>query len=375
MSEYLARGISSVGRASGWQPEGQGFESPILHSNLLTYEASVSQRKLYDRKALLAVEYFMNRQVHSSEIAWQDGKFLPRNQLSIAPDDAGFVLGATVTEQLRTIRGEIFLADDHAERLANSLHEIGIDPDETMQSIFSAANQVASHNHRLLTQNKNPTDYDLGVIIFITPGLLPAQNHGLTGKSSVSIHTFPLAYSLWADSYASGINLQCVSIQQVPEECWPITAKVRSRLHYFLAEQEASTSEEGARPLLSHADGRISETSTANVAALHGRTIITPPDRDALPGVSMLYLKNVAQSAGFHWESRSFKRDELLNADEVFLTSTPWCVLAAVQIDRNLIGKGVPGPVFHELLNAWSENVSLDLVEQARIGKMRQPGR
>src|SRR5487761_1465623 len=25
------RGISSVGRASGWQPEGQGFKSPILH--------------------------------------------------------------------------------------------------------------------------------------------------------------------------------------------------------------------------------------------------------------------------------------------------------------------------------------------------------
>ena len=374
MSEYLARGISSVGRASGWQPEGQGFESPILHSNLPTYEASVSQRKLYDRKALLAVEYFMNRQVHSSEIAWQNGKVLPRNQLSIDPGDAGFVLGATITEQLRTIGGDLFLPDDHAERLANSLHEVGVHPDETMQSIFSAANQVASHNHRLLTQNKYPTDDDLGVIIFITPGLLAAQNNGLTGKPSVSIHTFPLAYSLWADSYASGINLQCVGIQQVPEECWPITAKVRSRLHYFLAEQEASTSEKGARPLLSHADGRISETSTANVAALYGRTIVTPPDRDALPGVSMLYLKNLAQNAGFHWESRSFKRDELLTADEVFLTSTPWCVLAAVQIDRKPIGKGVPGPVFHELLNAWSENVSLDLVEQARIGKMRQPG-
>ncbi len=375
MSEYLARGISSVGRASGWQPEGQGFESPILHSNLPTCEASVSQRKLYDRKALLAVEYFMNRQVHSSEIAWQDGKVLPRNQLSIAPGDAGFVLGATITEQLRTIGGDLFLPDDHAERLANSLHEVGVHPDETMQSIFSAANQVASHNHRLLTQNKNPTDYDLGVIIFITPGLLAAQNNGVTGEPSVSIHTFPLAYSLWADSYASGINLQCVGIQQVPEECWPITAKVRSRLHYFLAEQEASASEKGARPLLSHADGRISETSTANVAALYGRTIVTPPDRDALPGVSMLYLKNLAQNAGFHWESRSFKRDELLTADEVFLTSTPWCVLAAVRIDRNPIGKGVPGPVFHELLNAWSENVSLDLAEQARTGKMRQPGR
>ena len=31
MSEYLTRGISSVGRASGWQPEGQGFKSPQLH--------------------------------------------------------------------------------------------------------------------------------------------------------------------------------------------------------------------------------------------------------------------------------------------------------------------------------------------------------
>ena len=38
VSEHLARGISSVGRASGWQPEGQGFESPILHFNFLTNE-------------------------------------------------------------------------------------------------------------------------------------------------------------------------------------------------------------------------------------------------------------------------------------------------------------------------------------------------
>ena len=142
----------------------------------------------------------MNRQVHPSEIAWQDGTFLPRDQFSIAPGDAGFVLGATVTEQLRTIGGELFLPDDHAERLANSLHEVGVHPDETMQSIFSAANQVASHNHRLLTQDKKPEDDDLGVIVFITPGLLPAQNNGLAGKPSVSVHPFPLAYSLWADS-------------------------------------------------------------------------------------------------------------------------------------------------------------------------------
>ena len=314
----------------------------------------------------------MNRQVHSSDIAWQDGKFLPRDQLSIAPGDAGFVLGATVTEQLRTIRGKIFLPDDHAERLANSLHEVGVTPTETIQSIFSAADQVVSHNHRLLTQNKKPKDYDLGVIVFITPGLLPAQNNGLTGKPSVSIHTFPLTYSLWADSYEHGISLRCVGIQQVPEACWPMTAKVRSRLHYFLAEQEASAAEKGSRPLLSHADGRISETSTANIAALHGKTIVTPPEQDALPGISMNYLKGLAQDAGFHWEPRSFNRNELLTADEVFLTSTPWCVLPVVQIDGTPIGKGIPGPVFHELLSAWSKTAGFDLAEQAREGAIGQ---
>ena len=87
-------------------------------------------------------------------------------------------------------------------------------------------------------------------------------------------------------------------------------------------------------------------------------------------GVSMNYLKSLAQDAGFHWESRSFNRMNLLTADEVFLTSTPWCVLPAVQIDGNPIGKGIPGPVFHEFLNAWSKTVGIDLAEQAHFGKM-----
>ena len=172
MSENLTRGISSVGRASGWQPEGQGFESPILHSNLPTYrEFTYFSEKFINPRALLAVEYFMNQQEHLSEIAWQNGKFLPRKELAISPGDAGFVLGATVTEQLRTFRGKIFLSDDHAQRLANSLHDVGIVPNETMQSIFSAANQVAMDNNKQLTQGNNQTDQDRGFVILINPGL------------------------------------------------------------------------------------------------------------------------------------------------------------------------------------------------------------
>ena len=87
MSEYLTRGISSVGRASGWQPEGQGFESPILHSNLPTYrKLPYFSENINNQRALLAVEYFMNQQEHLSEIAWQNGKFLPRDKDAYGPD-------------------------------------------------------------------------------------------------------------------------------------------------------------------------------------------------------------------------------------------------------------------------------------------------
>ncbi|MBT4886751.1 MAG: hypothetical protein HON07_06000 [Planctomycetaceae bacterium] len=307
----------------------------------------------------------MNRQESSSDIAWQDGSFLPRHQLSIAPSDAGFVLGATVTEQLRTIQGKLFRADAHAERLSNSLYDVGMTPHETITAIFSAADHVATHNHQLLTKGGRSSDNDLGVIIFVTPGLIASQNGGLPGKPSVTIHTFPLAFNLWADAYESGTSLRCVTVQQVPKECWSITAKVRSRLHYFLADQEASAYEKGCKPLLAHADGRISETSTANIAVLHGKTITTPPREDALPGISMDYLKTLSEDAGFQWETNSLRRENVLSADEVFLTSTPWCLLAVARVDGDFIGPNAPGPVFRRLLRDWSANVGLDLSEQA----------
>ena len=85
----------------------------------------------------------------------------------------------------------------------------------------------------------------------------------------------------------------------------------------------------------------------------------------------MNYLKGLAQDAGFHWEPRSFNRNELLTADEVFRRVHPGA-FPAVQIDGNPIGKGIPGPVFHELLNAWSKTAGLDLAEQSRKGAIGQ---
>lgn len=296
-----------------------------------------------------------------TERAWLDGRPLPRSELSLPVGDAGFVLGATVTEQLRTFGGDIFLADDHGRRFAESCRIVGIDLPWTPADLLAAAAGVAVANHRL-----GPAGGDLGVVIFATPGDLAAQHQGRAGPPRVAIHTFPLAFGLWADSYVRGVALRTTGVTQVPGTCWPLEAKVRSRLHYHLADREAHAAEPGARAVLLHGDGRVSETSTANVAVVLGGTIVTPPASDALGGVSLRCAKRLATSLAIPWEERSLTVADLARADEILLTSTPSCVLPATRFDGRAVGSGRPGPVFRAVLDAWSGLVGLDIADQAR---------
>ena len=81
------------------------------------------------------------------ELAWSDGSYLPRAALSIPLGDAGFVMGATATEQLRTFRSELFRPALHAARFRDSLTFIGVEPAWPVEQIFAAAQTMARHNH------------------------------------------------------------------------------------------------------------------------------------------------------------------------------------------------------------------------------------
>jgi len=303
----------------------------------------------------------------AGEVAWLDGRFMPREAFAVPAGDAGFVLGATVTEQLRTFRGRLFLPDQHADRLRNSLRLVGLTPRVSIADLLDTAACVAHHNHALLaatTPGEPPPD--LGLVIFVTAGDLAAQHGGRAGPPRSGIHSFPLAFGLWAKAYDSGVPLRSVAVRQVPDTCWPLAAKVRSRLHYHLADREAGGMEPGARAVLAHADGRISETSTANIAVVRDGGIVSPPAADALPGVSLAFARTLADRLGTPWREASLSRADLTTADEIMLTSTPNCILPATRFEGRGVGAGVPGPVFHRLLAAWSEAVGIDIAAQAR---------
>jgi len=296
----------------------------------------------------------------TAELAWLDGAVLPRRDLALPVGDAGFVLGATVTEQLRTFAGTLFLSDLHATRFRDSLAAAGIDPGISLEHVFDAAARIARHNHALL-----PTGSDLAVVIFATPGDLPAQHEGRGSRPRLAIHTFPLAFRMWARLYAEGLSLRSVSISQVPDASVPLALKCRSRMHYHLADREADGLERGARALLRHADGRVSETSTANIAIVRAGTILTPPPADALLGVSLQYLHRLAAQLGIEWRAQSLHAADIAAADEVLLSSTPNCLVAATRFDGKPVGTGHPGPLQQRLLDAWSRSVGIDIAGQA----------
>ena len=295
------------------------------------------------------------------EMAWVDGSFLPRQSLFLPVGDAGFVLGATVTEQLRTFRGRLFMTNAHQERLHESLQIVGIDSGRPLTEVFDAATELAARNHAV-----GPADDDLGLVIFVTPGDQPSQHRGMGGTPRTVIHTFPLAFRLWADAYDRGVPLRSVSVRQVPDACWPVQAKVRSRLHYFLADSEAHAAEPGARAVVCHLDGRVSETSTANIAIVRDGTILAPPAADALAGVSLRCAESLAESLGLPWKTRSLTEQDLADADEILLTSTPNCILPATRFNGRAIGTGRPGRIYQSLLAAWSGLAGLDIAAQAR---------
>jgi len=308
------------------------------------------------------------------EVAWLDGRFLPRAEFALPVGDAGFVLGATVTEQLRTFRGRLFLPEPHAHRLAGSLSAVGIAPAVPTAAIMAAAEHVAARNQRLLPGG-DQTPADLGLVIFVTAGDQASQHGGRSGPPRAGIHSFPLAFSLWAGAYEEGLALRSVSVRQVPDDCWPLAAKVRSRLHYFLADREASAAEPGARAVLAHHDGRISETSTANLVVISGGVLMAPPPGDALPGVSLGFVRELAAGLGIPCHERSLTAADLAAADEILLTSTPSCLLPATRFDGRPVGGGRPGPIFRRLLAAWSDAVAIDIATQARHHAGMQPAR
>jgi len=294
--------------------------------------------------------------------AFLDGRWIPAGEAAVPVGDAGFVLGATVAEQLRTFAGQLFRLEAHLARLERSLRIVQIEPGMTMDQFAEVARELVDRNHRLLD-----TGDDLGLSIFVTPGPYAAFSPSATEKPTVCLHTYPLPFRSWAEKYERGESLVVTDVRQVSPCSWPPELKCRSRMHYYLADRRAAAAEPGARALLLDEQGLVTETSTANVLIFNsGEGLISPPAERILRGISLTMLFELAERLGIPTGRRDLTPEHVASAEEVLLVSTPFCLLPVTRFDGRPIGEGKPGSLFCRLLAAWSESVGVDLAAQAR---------
>ncbi|MDF2911351.1 MAG: dat, partial [Sporolactobacillus laevolacticus] len=82
-----------------------------------------------------------------------------------------------------------------------------------------------------------------------------------------------------------------------------------------------------------------------------------------LNGITRIFVLELANRLGIPVEERTYTTEELLNADEAFITSTGVRVTPVVQIDDHLVRDGKPGQMTTRLLDAFNQDVDQFIAE------------
>jgi branched-chain amino acid aminotransferase len=296
--------------------------------------------------------------------AFLNGDWIPDSQLSISVDDVGFLLGATVTERLRTFRHKVFRLDEHLRRLHHSLEIVGLAAADVTAQVGRAIPEFLERNKSLVA-----ADDDWSIVAFATPGISGS------GQPTVCVHGYPLPFARFAAQFEDGVRVVISDVRQIPPQTLPPELKCRSRMHFYLADHRAEDTQPGARAVLLDENGYIAEATTANVFVYRkDEGLVSPPPKHILFGVSLGVVQELAAKLNIPFLKRDLTVEELRTADEAMLTSTSVCVLPIIECDGRPIGTGTPGPIYRQLLAGWNDLVGLDIAQQSRSGAARRTG-
>ncbi|MCX7959289.1 MAG: aminotransferase class IV, partial [Deltaproteobacteria bacterium] len=114
----------------------------------------------------------------------------------------------------------------------------------------------------------------------------------------------------------------------------------------------------GAEAIMINPDGYVAEGTTFNVFMVKKGIYYTPPlDSGILDGITRKVLLRLMKENGVRFIEKNIKPSELLNADEVFFTSTLREIQPVIMINGKKIGKGKAGNYTIKLLRLFTENI------------------
>lgn len=295
-------------------------------------------------------------------LAYLKGDFVPASQCVLPVYDLGIVLGAAVTDFLRTFHQQSYRMEDHVHRFYQSCKYARIKPPVSIEETIQISEKLIAENCRIAPGE------ELGLVYYMTAGenAVYAGAAGMPDTLTPSYiqHTFPLRFNLWRDIFLKGVHCITPAPRHWPPQCLSSKIKNRNRLHMWIGQQEIHQLDPKAMALYLDLDGNITETGGSNFVIFRDGCVVSPRRNNILWGVSLEVLTEILAEMGIPFVEEDIQTWDVVNADEAWVPSTPWCLGPVVRINGEPIGDGQPGPMWRRVLDRWSGIVGKDIYRE-----------
>lgn len=302
----------------------------------------------------------------TGRVVWMNGKLVPESEARVSIYDSALMFGDMVFEMTRSFQKQQFRMREHLERLYASIKYVRIPMEMRIDEMERHIQETIEANEPAFA-----ADDEHRIMINVSRGLLSIYQ-GVVGSQTgptVVIADFPLRWTVagMSELFDSGINAVIPSQRAIPASLMDPKVKNRSRLFYLMANIEVS-SHEGKNnwALLLDPDGFVAEGTGDNFFIVKDGALETPEPRNILRGISRAYVFELAEELGVPCREKNIEPYDVMNADEAFMTGTPFCMLPVTGLNHVPIGTGRVGSVYRRLLQQWSENVGVDIEGQIR---------
>jgi branched-subunit amino acid aminotransferase/4-amino-4-deoxychorismate lyase len=287
--------------------------------------------------------------------AYVNGKFVPDEEASVSIQDRGFILADGVYDVWRTYGGRSVrgVVERNLERLRRSINYIELPGDKLIPEIDKATSELVVRNAKSIEAHG-----DIMLYTYVTrgPALEGYQRPGPTivtyCKQIRSFEACALKY------YTAGISLASSLMPRNP--FLPVDPRVKSasRLAYVRAQLKQMRMTPKDWVVLFDNEGHIVEAVAAGLCIVERDTVVHAPSHLILPSINLALFCEFGKKLGFQVTERPLTVYDYLNADEVYLLSTPFGAYPVNDLD------GVPvkraGRVGPQINRVWEEYVGFN---------------
>ena len=294
-------------------------------------------------------------------LCYLNGDYTPLKDAKISVLDRGFIFGDGVYEVLPVYSGSLFRFEQHMARLGRSLAELRIPNPMTQAEWLQVTHKlIAAHADETSASASNSTQdtaanqphaaFDQIIYIQISRGVAPRDHvmpPGLEPTVFVMVNPMKLPS---AQARAQGVA--CVTADDFRWE----KAHIKSTsLLGAVFSRQISADVDAMETVMFRGD-YLSEAASSNVWVVKAGKVLGPPrDHLVLEGIRYGLFEELCRVQGIPFELRRITKAEVLDADELMLSSATKEVLPVTLLDGIPVGTGMPGPVYARLYAAYQQ--------------------